>query len=168
MCLGDKVILWCNMVPEGKWEDDFPGLNQEGVDRGERGRGEAGGSRANQCLLVFTLFAKVLETRPVHPEAVHSPFLARRPRDRAYGKSFLCLQWEERGGGPHVFLGIVPGNPGLFQGYSDPDPVKTQTRPQGMGFTGYGYGYPLGHMNMGQVTCLCRVRQLWVGWACIC
>ena len=41
-------------------------------------------------------------------------------------------------------LGIVTGNPGVFQGYPYPYPPKTRTRAQGTGFHGYGYGLPPG------------------------
>lgn len=88
-CLSDKVILWRYMVLKGKRKDNFPGLNQERVDRGKRGGGAAGGSRTGHCLWAFALLSEALEAGPVHPEAVHSPFLARRPGDKALGKLFL-------------------------------------------------------------------------------
>jgi len=50
-----------------------------------------------------------------------------------------------------LYIGIVMGNPGVFQGYPDPDLVKTCTRSLGMGFTGSGYGYPLGCIDMSWV-----------------
>jgi hypothetical protein len=48
-------------------------------------------------------------------------------------------------------LGIVTGNPGVFQDYPDPYLVKTHTQRQGTGFTGYGYRYLLGYIDMGWV-----------------
>jgi len=50
-----------------------------------------------------------------------------------------------------LLLGIVTGNPRVFQGYPDPDPVRTRTWPLGMGFAGYGYRYPSGHTDMRRV-----------------
>jgi hypothetical protein len=48
-------------------------------------------------------------------------------------------------------LEIIMGNPGVFQGYPDPNLVKTHTWSQGMGFTGYRYGYLSGCIDIGQV-----------------
>ena len=68
-------------------------------------------------------------------------------------------------------LGIVTGNPQVFQGYPDPDPVRTHTRPLGMGFAGYRYGYPSGHTDMrrvgsmGRVGCIRRVKQVSDAWS---
>ena len=50
-----------------------------------------------------------------------------------------------------LYIGIVTGNPGVFQGYPDPDLVKTRTWSLGMGFTGSGYGYPSGCIDMSRV-----------------
>ena len=65
-------------------------------------------------------------------------------------------------------VGIVTGNPGVFQGYPDPGLVKTRTRPQGTGFTGYGYGYPSGHTDMRRVRTnkgeWCQSRVLHQPW----
>ena len=91
------------MVLEGKREDDFPGLNQERVDGGERGRGGAGRGRAGWCLLVFALLVEALETRSVCPKAVCGPFLAGRPGNKAHREFFLCLWWGKREGGSCMF-----------------------------------------------------------------
>src|SRR5712691_13555563 len=37
-----------------------------------------------------------------------------------------------------IFLGIVTGNPRVFQGYPYPYPPKTRTRTHGTGFFGFG------------------------------
>jgi len=50
-----------------------------------------------------------------------------------------------------MHLGIVTGNPGVFQGYPDLHLVKTHTQSQGMGFTRSGYGYLSGYTVMRQV-----------------
>jgi len=52
---------------------------------------------------------------------------------------------------PELLVGIVTGNPGVFQGYPDPDLVKTHTWSLGMGFTRSGNGYPSGCINMSWV-----------------
>jgi len=63
------------------------------------------------------------------------------------------------------------GTPWVFQGYPDPDLVRTCTWPLGMGFAGYGYGYPSGHTDMrqvgsmGRVGCIRWVKQVSDAWS---
>jgi hypothetical protein len=77
------------------------------------------------------------------------------------GNSGLGLRWFERLGGPRVqpyvckanvpyshescLLGIVMGNPGVFQGYLDPYPDKPVPTNKGKGSSGREWqGYTLG------------------------
>jgi hypothetical protein len=53
--------------------------------------------------------------------------------------------------GARARVGIVTGDPGVFQGHPYLYLPQTHTHAQGMGFHGYGYGYPPG--QMGQKTC---------------